>query len=577
MSSTRFAGAALCLLAGLGALASPSAPAATASYAEIVKEFYDAGFRAHPSQATSAGLHLYDGKLDDVSPAAHAAEAKRLKAALAALTRLDPAAMNAGDRNDREILIGQIKGALLYEERIPIWRLNPDPYTQLATSSVFTLVQRNFAPLPERMRSAIARERQIPAMLATAERNLQNPPRAYVEIALQNAGGAVDFFKTAAPAAFADVKDQTLQKDFAAANGAVITALEQYQHFLKTDLLPKAKGNFAIGAAGLAEHLADFELIDVPLAQLRDLAWSHLRAEQADFTATAKLVDPQGTLESAIKKLQDDHPKADGLVTEASNELAGLKQFIKDHAILTLPPEADLHVAETPGFARALVTAEFDPPGPLEQHAQEAYYYVTPPDAALTPQQTDDYLGEFDYSDFLITSVHEVWPGHYMQFLANKAHPEWSLVRRLSGVQSTTEGWAHYTEQMMYDAGLGDHAPLLHLGQIEEALLRDCRMVASIALHTEGMSVEDATKLFVKECYVPEPVAKSEAYRGTSDPGYLTYTLGKLAILKLREDYRQKLGDKFTLADFHDRFLAAGLVPIKIIRRELLGAEGSLL
>lgn len=558
-------------------MAAAPAGAAVRSFTDIVKEFYDTGFRAHPSQATSSGLHLYDDKLDDVSPSAHAAEAKRLKATLTALDAIDSKSLNDSDRNDREVLIGQIKGALFYEVQVPTWRTNPDPYLQLATNSVFTLVQRDFAPLPERMKSAIAREKQIPKMLATGEHNLENPPRAFVEIALQNTGGAVDFFKTAAPAAFAEVKDTGLQEAFGKANDEVIKALEHYQHFLKDDLLARAKGSYAIGTAGLAEHLADFELIDVPVDKLRDLAWSHLRAEQADFAATAKLVDPEGTLETATKKLQDDHPRADGLVTEASNELANLKQFIKDHRILTIPPEADLHVGETPAFARALITAEFDPPGPLEQHTKEAYYYVTPPDLSLTPQQIDDYLGEFDYSDFIITSVHEVWPGHYMQFLANKAHPEWSTVRKLIGVESTAEGWAHYTEQMMYESGLGDRAPLLHLGQIEEALLRDCRFVASIGLHTQGMSVEDATKLFVKECYVPEPVAKSEAYRGTSDPGYLTYTLGKLAILKLREDYKQKLGDKFTLAQFHDRFLAAGLVPIKIIRRELLGTDGSLL
>jgi hypothetical protein len=575
MSSTRFVGAALSGAACLFFLS--SAHAAASSYPELVKAYIDGGFRSHPSQATSAGLHDYDARLDDVSPAAHAAEAKRLKATLAGLDAIDPASLSASDRDDRDVLIGQIKGALLYEERVPTWRTNPDPYLQLATSSVFTLVQRDFAPLPERMRSAIARERQIPAMLATAKRNLQGSPRAFVEIALQNIDGAVEFFKTGAPAAFTTVADPALQRDFAKANNAVLKAIGDYGHFLKIDLLPKAHGNFALGAEALSEHLADFELVDVPLDRLREVAWSHLRAEQAVFAETAHKVDPTGTLDTAIAKLQSDHPAADGLVAEASKELAGLKQFIQDHKILTIPPELDLHVDETPGFARALVIAEFDPPGPLEQHAREAFYYVTPPSATLTPKQVDDYLGAFDYSDFLITSTHEVWPGHYMQFLSQKAHPEWSIVRKLAGAESTTEGWAQDTEQMMTDAGLGDGAPLLKLGQLEEALLRDCRMVAALEMHTHGMSVEDATKLFVKECYVPEPAARPEAYRGTSDPGYLTYTLGKLAILKLREDYKQKMGDKFSLAEFHDRFLAAGLVPLPIIRREMLGTEGSLL
>ena len=561
------------------ALALPALPvlAATPTYQDLVKSFYEDGFKAHPSQATANGRHDFDARLDDVSQAAHAAEAKRLHAALTALEAIDPTGLSPGDRNDREVLIGQIKGELFYEEKIPTWRMNPDQYVQLATSSVFALIERDFAPLPDRMRSAIGRERQIPAMLANAKRNFKNPPRAFVEIGLQNIDGAIDFFKTSTPAAFKAVSDPALQRDFTKANDGAVKALEDFRHYLDKELLPKAEGSYAIGADGLAEHLADFEMLDVPVNQLRDIAWHHLRDEQAAFLATARQVDPKGSLVSAIKKLQSDHPPADGLVKEASNELTGLKKFILDHKIVTIPPEADLRVAETPEFARALITAEFDPPGPLEEHAKEAFYYVTPAEAGLSPEKLDEYLGAFDYSDFLITSAHEVWPGHYMQFLANKAHPEWSLVRKLTGVQSTTEGWAHYTEQMMFDAGLGDKAPLLHLGQIEEALLRDCRFVASLEMHTNGMSVADAIKLFVKECYIPEPVAKQEAYRGTSDPGYLTYTVGKLAILKLRQDYQQKMGSKFTLADFHDRFLAAGLVPIKIIRRELMGTDGPLL
>ncbi len=573
MSSLRFAGAALGALACLSLTPALAAPA---SYQELVKAYYDDDFRAHPYSATVNGLHDYDAKLNDVSPAAHAAEIKGLKAKLAAFQAIDPAALAASERDDREMLIGQIKGELLDEERLQYWRRNPDQYVQLATGAVFALIQRDFAPLPERMRSAIAREGQIPAMLATAKHNIQEPPRAFVEVALQNIDGSIDFFKTATPAAFAGVTDPALQKQFAKVNDGAIKALTEYKAWLKAEL-PKAKGSFAIGSEALAEHLADFELIDVPLDTLHQLAWSHLRDDQAQFAAVAKQLDPNGTVQSALEKLQTDHPKGDGLVAEATKELAGLKQFIQDKHILTIPPEADLRVAETPEFARALVSAEFDPPGPLEQKAKEAFYYVTPPDASLTPPQVDDYLRGFDYSDFLITSAHEVWPGHYMQFLANKAHPDWSLVRRLGSVQSTTEGWAHYTEQMMTDAGLDGPTPILHLGQLEEALWRDCRMVASFELHTRNMSVADAIQLFQKECYLPEAIAKSEAYRGTSDPGYLTYTLGKLAILKLRSDYQAKQGDKFTLADFHDRFLAAGLIPIKLIRRELMGTDGPLL
>ncbi len=218
-----------------------------------------------------------------------------------------------------------------------------------------------------------------------------------------------------------------------------------------------------------------------------------------------------------------------------------------------------------------------DWPGALERHAIEAFYYVSPPDSDLSPERLEQYLEAYDYSSFELISAHEVWPGHFMQYLSRRAHPEWPLARQLAHAQSTTEGWAHYTEQMMVDEGLGNGDPKLRVGQITEALLRDCRFIASLEMHTQGKSVEDAKQLFMHECGSPEPEAQREAWRGTGDPGYLNYTVGKLEILKLRDDYKAKLGDKFTLAGFHDRFLAAGLPPVKIIRREMMGTDGPLL
>jgi uncharacterized protein (DUF885 family) len=254
-----------------------------------------------------------------------------------------------------------------------------------------------------------------------------------------------------------------------------------------------------------------------------------------------------------------------------------LRAFVVSHHILTIPSTLLPTVEPTPGFERSTTSAAMDWPGALERHAIEAFYYVSPPDSDLSPERLEQYLEAYDYSSFELISAHEVWPGHFMQYLSRRAHPEWPLARQLAHAQSTTEGWAHYTEQMMVDEGLGNGDPKLRVGQITEALLRDCRFIASLEMHTQGKSVEDAKQLFMHECGSPEPEAQREAWRGTGDPGYLNYTVGKLEILKLRDDYKAKLGDKFTLAGFHDRFLAAGLPPVKIIRREMMGTDGPLL
>jgi uncharacterized protein (DUF885 family) len=218
-----------------------------------------------------------------------------------------------------------------------------------------------------------------------------------------------------------------------------------------------------------------------------------------------------------------------------------------------------------------------DSPGPFERRSTEAFYYVSPPDAGLTADKLEEYLQVYYFAGLEIISAHEVWPGHFVQYLTRRAHPEWSLARKMTHAQSTTEGWAHYTEQMMLEQGLNNGDPKTRIAQIEHALMRDCRFISSLEMHTRGKSVEDAQAIFMKECGSPEPEAHREALRGTVDPGYLNYTVGKLEILKLRDDYKKKLGDKFSLTEFHDRFLASGLVPVKIIRREMLGDDSPVL
>ena len=553
-----------------------AAPAEAASFESFVKSYYDAEYAAHPVAATSAGIHDYDWKVDDMSAGGQARNDARLREALTALQGMNPQQLSPGDRDDREVLMGRIKGTLLDDETIKYWRKDPSRYSRLATLAVFELVHRDFAPLAERLRAAIAREREIPAVLAAGKANIEHPPRAFVEIAIRNIAGSINFYRDGAPQAFAAVENPGLKRDFATGNDAAIAAFEDYKAFLETQL-GKADGDFALKSDLFVERLTDNEMVALPVRQLRDIALRQLHSDQAALKAAAREVDPAKSVGAVVEDIRRQHPNADTLLPTAEEDLSGLRAFVIAHRLVTIPSDLLPKVEATPEFARATTSAAMDWPGPFEQHATQAFYYVSPPDAGMAADKLEDYLEAYYFSGLRLISAHEVWPGHFMQYLTRRNHPQWSLARKLAHAQSTTEGWAHYAEQMMIEQGLAENDPKLKVAQLNEALLRDCRFVASIEMHTAGKSVEDAAQLFMTECGTPQAEARREAYRGTSDPGYLNYTIGKLEILKLREDYKKAMGAKFSLTEFHDRFLAAGLVPVKIIRREMLGVDGPLL
>jgi uncharacterized protein (DUF885 family) len=553
-----------------------AAPAQTATFESFVKAYYAAAYATHPVAATSAGIHDYDSRVDDLSAAGLARNSARLHKALSTLEAMDPKRLSAANRDDREVLMGRIRGQLLDEDIIQYWHKDPGRYALVATAAVFELVHRDFAPLVERMRAAIARERQIPALLAAGKANIKHPPRAFVEIAIRNIGGSINFYRSAAPIAFAPVDDPTLKREFATSNDSAIAAFEDYKSFLEAQL-NSADGEFALKSDLFVQRLADNEMVDVPVAKLRDVALHQLHEDQAALKAAAREVDPAKSADAVVRELRREHPSAERLLQTAQEDLSGLRAFVSEHRIVTIPSDLLPKVEETPQFARATISAAMDTPGPFEQHATQSFYYISPPDPGMTADELEDYLEEYYFAGLQIISAHEVWPGHFVQYLTLRSHQQWPLARRVVEAQSTTEGWAHYAEQMMLEQGLGNGDPKLKVAQLEEALLRDCRFLGSIEMHTGGKSVEDVTRLFMEECGSPQAEARREAYRGTIDPGYMNYTIGKLEILKLREDYKQAKGPKFSLTEFHDRFLAAGLVPVKIIRREMMGRDGPLL
>ncbi len=539
------------------------------AYRSTVKDYFAGEYAAHPTEATAAGLHALDARLDDMSTAAHTADIARLHAVLARLRM--PAGLTATERDDRDVLAAQIGGQLLELETMQQWRHNPAIYVDLVTNGVHQIIERDFAPLADRLTSAIARERQIPAVFDAARGNLTAMPPVFVDIALEEIDGTTGFLAHDVPDAFAAVHDAGQQAALAEAGKQARAALAAYKGWLVAQK-PNAHGDFVLGRQTLQRLLAA-DLVTATPEQVLAAGQAQLARDRAAFQATAAAIDPKNPA-GALAVIEADHPDAARLIPTARDGLAALQRFIGANHIVTLPSQMLPVVGETPAFSRALIFGEMDPPGPYETKATTAYYFITPPDAAKPAAEQDKYLAYFNRSLLQNLSVHEALPGHFTQFLFSVAHPDWSDVRKTAHSYTATEGWAHYTEQMMLDQGLGGGDPKLRLAQLQDALLRDCRLVASISMHTGAMTLPQAADMMGKQCFQPASVAYKEARRGTSDPGYFSYTLGKLEILKLRRDVQATEGDRFSLAHFHDRFLSAGLVPIAIIRREMTGLDG---
>jgi uncharacterized protein (DUF885 family) len=548
----------------------------TQSWDALVDQFFDgASFHFHPSAGTSAGFHQYDAMLEDFSLESVRQESLALKRFEREVGNFPASKLTPDQAADRELVLGSIRSSLLDIESIRGWETNPDRYSSTASNAVFVIMSRNFASQGERLKLVTARERQMPKMFEAARENLKNPPRIYTEIAIEQLPGIVSFFQKDVPLAFGGVKDRALLDPFHEANATVIRELERYEAFLKNDLLPRSKGDFRIGAENYRKKLLYDEMVDIPLDRLLQIGYANLRENQAAFRETAKKIDPGRTPQQILEAAEKDHPSADKLLQAFRGTLGGLRAYITAHRIVTIPSPVPPIVEETPPFMRALTTASMDTPGPYEKVAKEAFFNVTLPEKDWTPEHIREHLEMFNRGVITSTSIHETYPGHYVQFLWVQSAP--SKVRKLLGANSNAEGWAHYCEQMMIDEGYGAGDLKLRLGQLQDALLRDARYIVGIQMHTGQMTFDQAVDFFEKEGMQTHSTALVESKRGTSDPTYLYYTLGKLEILKLREDYRKLRGAEYSLQEFHDTFLKQGFPPIKIVRRAMLGNDSAVL
>jgi uncharacterized protein (DUF885 family) len=534
-------------------------------YDRFFDEFY---FPGNPTAATSAGIHKYDAQLDDYSREGvvkRIAELKKWEGEFAA----QPASA------DRELVLNYIRAELLELENIRMWERNPDEYSSGITSSAFTIMSRSFAPPEERLRSLIAREQQMPQALQDARVNLKNPPRIYTEIAIEQMPGNISFFQKDVPLAFREVKDKKLLAALRAANDAVVKALQDYEAWMKSSLLPRSDGDFRLGAENYSKKLLYEEMVDTPLDRLLEIGYADLRKNQREFADVAARIDRTKTPKQILEESERDHPAPGQLLDSFRNSLEGLRDFIIAHKIVPIPSRVLPILEETPPFARALTSASMDTPGPYENIAKEAYFNVTLPEKDWPRQRTESFMQGFNRGTILSTAIHEAYPGHYVQFLWVQQLN--SRVRKLLGANSNAEGWAHYCEQMMLDEGYAEGDLKMRLGQLQDALLRDARYIVGIEMHTGRRTFEQAVDFFEKEGYQTHEIAVREAKRGTSDPTYLYYTLGKLEILKLRDDYKQMKGPAFSLGEFHEEFMKQGYPPIKIVRKALLGNDSPVL
>ncbi len=539
-------------------------------------------FHYGPTNGTLVGYHQFDGQLEDYSRKNVDAEIAALKSFEKRIEAIHPddAAADFVARSDREIVLSNIRSQLLTLETIRPWEKNADNYSSTCANGAFVLMERKFASPDERLRSLVAREKQMPALLDAARVNLKNPPRVYTEIAIEQLPDIVSFFEKDVPLAFADAQDAALKAEFAQTNAAVIAELKSYLGWLKTDLLARSNGDFRIGAEAFQKKLAYDEMVDLPLDKLLEIGWADLKKNQAHFNEIAKELEPAKDARAVVEELGENHPAPDHLLDAFRATFDGLVSFIRSHHIVTIPSDVRPIVEETPPFMRATTFASMDTPGPFEKHATEAYFNVTLPDPSMKPEEVEGFMHSFNIGTVISTAVHEAYPGHYIQFLWLPQAP--SKVRKLLGANTDIEGWAHYTEQMMLDEGYGQsgvgakderEAKFLRLGQLQDALLRNARFIVGIEMHTGKMSFDEAVAFFQKEGYQSKETAMVETKRGTSDPTYLYYTLGKLEIMKLREDMKKKQGAAFSLEKFHDDFLRQGFPPVKIVREALLGDD----
>jgi len=544
----------------------PVEQAMAESWEMFVTRQIEAHINAHPQWAVFQGRHEYDGQLPDWSRAAIEKEIARLHQQRDEAMAFADDQMTAEQLYQREYLVSRVDQDLFWMEKARYPFRNPEYYFGWMSDSLdpSPYIALDYAPLEQRMRAFTLYLQNVPRAVAQIRENLEMPmPRTWLQLGIDGFGGYADYFREDVPAVWAAVDDEDLQQEFASANAEAIEAMQDLTDWLKSNM-PNATEDFALGPDLFREMLWDTERVDISLEELEAIGRADMARNLQNLQEACAEYAPGFSLQDCFAKMSSNKPSEDS-VQSAREQLQEIRKFIVQEDLVSIPGTEEAKVDEAPPYARSNF-AYINIPGAWEKN-QPSVYYISPPNPAWPEDVQADYIaGE---ADLLFTSVHEVWPGHFLNFLhANRAP---FFYGRVFVGYAFAEGWAHYTEEMMIEAGLRNGDPETRIGQISNALLRDARFLSTIGLHTKGWSVEDSERFFMEEGFQSEGTAIQQAARGTYDPAYLNYTMGKLMIKRLRDDWTATRGGRKAWREFHDTFLSYGGPPIPLVRMQMMG------
>jgi uncharacterized protein (DUF885 family) len=530
---------------------------------------------AHPTHATFDGVHTHDDLLEDLSAHAVEAEAHALSGYLRRLDEINPAGLTEVERLEHRMLISHLRGRMFELEEVRTWERNPQLYADVLASSLATQALFTHASADERARRVLSKLRQVPRLVQAARDNIKDPPGIFVKVGIETWRGALTFVDQELPRAFSSVDDLHLLGDLADAQTEASQALGSYIEYLETSVAPRARASFRLGRDKFEQKLRFEEGLSVSVDKLLAIGMRELKATQDAFRTLAGRINGGDPME-AWSRTKAEHPGPGELIPAGRQHVDELVTFIERHALVSVPAAEPITVARTPDFYRWSFASMWTP-GPFESRPTRAYYYLTDVDPSWTLERQVEHLRDYNYPTLWSISIHEVYPGHFLHYQHLRRVE--SKVRKsiLFAPGSFVEGWAHYCEQMMVEAGFHRDDYGVKLGQLAEALIRLARFIVGIRLHTEDMSVEQGVRFFRDEAFMEEAGARREAERGTFDPTYLVYSAGKLMLLKLRQDLKQAQGKAFSLRAFHDTLLGNGTAPFWLHRQLMLGGDGDLL
>jgi len=521
-----------------------------------------------PSQASLDGVHLHDDLLEDLSRPAIDAHVRTLSGFGRRLHQIDSTLLPPVEQVEHPIVAANIEARMFELEVARNWDRNPHIYADALGTSLATQALFAYAPEPERARRVVSKLRQVMRLVQSARDNIKEAPGIFVKVGLETWRGTLRFIEADLPRAFSSLDDLHILGDLADTSTEAATAITSYIDYLETDLAPRAKASFRLGREKFEQKLKHEEGITLTAERLLTIALREFGEVQEEFRSVAGRLNGGDPIDT-WRRAKEDHPQPGQLVSVGQQQVVELTEFVQRQGIVTVPDGEPVVVAPSPDFYRWAFASMWTP-GPFESKPSRAYYYLTDVDRSWPPERQEEHLRDFNIPTLWNVSIHEVFPGHFLQ--SRHLRGVDSKVRKSTffAPSSFVEGWAHYCEQMMMEAGFRRGDASIRLGQLSEALVRLARVVVAIRLHCEDMSVEQGMRFFRDEAFLEEANARREAERGTFDPTYLVYSVGKLMLLKLRRDYKEQQGTKYSLRGFHDALLAQGSAPFWAHRRLLL-------